>query len=91
MPSREVANKKEAYADLVLFLGEETAKALIGGIAKDLSEGKKVVIPLQDDDWLTFTGPTKEKKAKQRRRMYALRSKRGKKKGKKSTKGGKNA
>lgn len=91
MPRREVANKKEAYDDLVLFLGEETAKALIGGITKDLSEGKKVVIPLQDDEWLTFTGPTKEKKAKQRRRMYALRSKRGKKKGKKSTKGGKNA
>ena len=91
MPHREVANKKEAYADLVLFLGEETAKALIGGIAKDLSEGNKAVIPLQDGEWLTFTGPTKEKKAKQRRRMYALRSKRGKKKGNKSTKGGKNA
>ena len=61
MPHREVANKKEAYADLVLFLGEETAKALIGGIAKDLSEGNKVVIPLQEDEWLTFT-------AQQRRR-----------------------
>jgi hypothetical protein len=55
---------------------------LIGGITKDLSEGKKVVIPLEDDEWLTFTGPTKEKKAKERRRMYALRSKRKKSKGK---------
>jgi len=82
MPNREVKNKKEAYADLVLFLGEDTAKSLIGGITKDLSEGKKVVIPLEDDEWLTFTGPTKEKKAKERRRMYALRSKRKKSKGK---------
>ena len=47
MPTREVKNKKEAYADLVLFLGEDTAKSLIGGITKDLSEGKKVVIPLE--------------------------------------------
>ena len=87
MPKKEVKNKKEAYDQLAMFLGEETANRLIGGIAEDLKNRNQVIIPMDNEQSLILIGPTKEKKAKERRRMYAYRKKRGNK----STKGGKNA
>lgn len=75
----QVKNKTEAFMQLKSFLGEERAKELIGGITKDLLKGEMVIVPLSENEPLILTGPTKESKAKERRRMYAKRAKRKKK------------
>jgi len=80
----QVKNKAEAFTQLKGFLGEERAKELIGGITKDLLNGEMVILPLSATETLILTGPTKESKAKERRRMYAKRAKRKKKRGNKS-------
>ena len=84
MPRRIVKNIKELYQQLEIFFGEEQAKRLVGGVAEDLKNRHSVVLNFMTNDPLVLTGPTKQSKAKERRRMYATR-KRGKKN--KSTKG----
>ena len=90
MPRRIVKDKKELYQELKSFFGEEQAKKLIGGIAKELERRHTVVLNILSEDPLVISGPTKQSRAKERRRMYAMR-KRGNKNKSTKGKGGANA
>lgn len=69
-----VKNKKELHASLTLYLGDQAADDLTAMIAKDLYKGLQSLVPYRGD-FLVFTGPRKEDKARERRRYWANKRK----------------